>query len=314
MSLDLSSRTGFAFGRSGNGVEEGRLRAAKGRTTALVIAYLIALAIVGWLAWSGRSYYGTALGDRPHHPQHWALKPGGSRGLALGICGAAMMLAMMTYPLRKRIGLLARLGRLSSWLDVHIFLGIIGPLLIVLHTSFKVQGLVAVAFWSMVAVALSGFLGRFLYLQLPRTAAGDELTLAEALELDAELTETLRRQFSLTPEEIGELDALAGAGLGSDQTLVGVLVRMPFARLVFRSRLARFRHRIRRVPAPLIARFAQVARQKALLHQRLALWGRLRELFHYWHVIHKPFALLLYLFMAVHIAVAWMTGYTGALR
>lgn len=294
--------------------EEAKSRRATMWATTLTTLYLVAFATVGWLAWSGRAYYATALVDRPHHPLHWALKPGGSRGLALGITGASMMVVMMAYPLRKRIGFLANFGRLSLWLDIHIFLGIVGPLLIVLHTSFKVQGLVAVAFWSMIAVALSGFLGRFLYLQLPRTAAGDELTLAEALDLDAELTESLRQQFRLTPEEIAELETLASAGFGADQSLAAVLLQLPLARLSFRVRLARFRHHIRRVPAPLLARFAQVARQKALLRQRLALWGRLRELFHYWHVIHKPFAVLLYLFMTVHVVVAWMTGYAGGLR
>ena len=48
---------------------------------------------------------------------------------------------------------------------------------------------------------------------------------------------------------------------------------------------------------------------KARLHRRILLWQRVRELFHYWHVFHKPFALLMYLFAAVHIGVAWATGY-----
>ncbi len=57
------------------------------------------------------------------------------------------------------------------------------------------------------------------------------------------------------------------------------------------------------------ARFARLARQKALLRRRLLLWSRLHELFHYWHVLHKPFAVVMYLFMVVHVAVALATGY-----
>ena len=38
-------------------------------------------------------------------------------------------------------------------------------------------------------------------------------------------------------------------------------------------------------------------------------WSQLQGLFHYWHVIHKPFAIVMYLFMIVHIVVASVTGY-----
>ena len=55
--------------------------------------------------------------------------------------------------------------------------------------------------------------------------------------------------------------------------------------------------------------FEEMVSAKVRIHRRLALWQRVRELFHYWHVFHKPFAVIMYLFMAVHIGVAWMTGY-----
>jgi len=281
------------------------------RSTVLALLYAAAFTLLGWLAWTGRSYYATPLLERPHHPQHWELKPGGTRGRALGIAGAAMIVTMLGYTLRKRLPFLRRAAPLSVWLDAHIFLGTVGPLLIVLHTSFKVHGLVAVAFWSMVAVALSGVVGRFIYLQLPRTAAGDELTLSEALALDEELTERLRRQFRLEPAELAELDALAGGREASAKSLLRILLGLPFERLRVSLRLAAFRRRCRHVPAALLSQFTQVARQKALLRRRLVLWDRLREVFHYWHVFHKPFAVLLYLFMAVHIAVAYMTGYSS---
>ena len=73
----------------------------------------------------------------------------------LGIAGAGMMTLMLLYSLRKRVRWFHRLGSLSRWLDVHIFLGIVGPCLVVLHSAFKVGGLVALSFWSMVAVVVS---------------------------------------------------------------------------------------------------------------------------------------------------------------
>jgi hypothetical protein len=276
-----------------------------------IVLYLAALGAVAAMGWQGREYYATALAERPHHDLHWELKPGGSRGHALGIVGGTMMALMLLYSVRKRVPALRRAGHLSTWLRGHIFLGIVGPALVILHTAFKVQGLVAISFWSMIAVAASGFAGRFLYLQLPRTAAGDELTLSEATDLNRAISEELTAQFGLRQTQLAELDEIAGRGHAERQSLLALLLTLPLAPILLRWRVARFRRRSAQVPRPLLTRFASLARQKVILQRRLLLWGQLRELFHYWHVVHKPFAVLMYLFAVVHVAVAWITGYAG---
>ena len=159
------------------------MRGSSRRGILLTLIYGAALRFVAYLAVEGSDYYLTPLIERPRHAGYWQLKPGGSRGLAYGIVGSSMMVLMLVYTMRKRIPPLRRLGSLSGWLDFHIFCGIIGPLLVVLHSSFKVGGLVALSFWSMVLVALSGFIGRYLYVQFPRRRSGDELDLAEARAL-----------------------------------------------------------------------------------------------------------------------------------
>ena len=218
-----------------------------------------------------------------------------------------MMVLMLLYSVRKRVGALRRLGPLGRWLDVHIYLGVFGPLLVVLHSSFKVQGLVALSFWSMVIVASSGVLGRYLYLQIPRTRAGEERALAELEAEDRDLSGQLRTRFRLDEAQIAGLDALVAV-----PTRVGLLGG--FARLVtddlrLRSGLRAFARSCRSVPAPVFADFERVVRQKAQVHRRILLWDRVHELFHYWHVLHKPFAVVMYLFMIVHVAVALVTGY-----
>jgi hypothetical protein len=205
------------------------------------------------------------------------------------------------------VGALRGLGPLGRWLDVHIFLGILGPLLVVLHSTFKVQGLVALSFWSMVIVASSGVLGRYLYLQIPRTRAGEERALVELEAEDRELSGQLRTRFRLDEAQIAGLDALVAV-----PTRVGLLGG--FARLVtddlrLRSGLRTFARSCRSVPAPVFADFERVVRQKAQVRRRILLWDRVHELFHYWHVLHKPFAVVMYLFMIVHVAVAVVTGY-----
>jgi len=281
----------------------------KGLLWTLHLASFAAVAaLFGW----GRAYYALPLVARPRHELHWQLKPGGEIGLLYGIAGATLMVLMLTYSLRKRVGLLQRAGRLGVWLDLHIWCGVTGPLLIALHSAGKVGGLIAIAFWSMVAVALSGLLGRFLYAQIPRTAAGDQISLEEARRLDAELAEALRRELG---EASGELPALDGtAATAASGSVLGALAGLAVEPLRVRARLRRFRRRHPALPRPLMRRLASAVRQRALLHRRIALWRRIHELFHYWHVFHKPFAILMYLFAAIHIGVAFATGHAlGAL-
>lgn len=275
----------------------------------LVSLYLIGLGAVASFAYQGFDYYRTPLIERPRHELYWSYKPGGTLGLWFGIVGAGMMTLMLAYSLRKRWRPLRHLGPVRVWLDYHIFLGVCGPLFIVLHSSFKAQGLVSLSFWSMVAVALSGVLGRYLYRQIPRSRAGDELSLAEAEAQDRELTRQLVQSFGLPPSAVVELETAAETGLDPNRSLLSLLLLAQFEVFAMRRRLRRFSRRFDGVEPGLRRRFERAVARKARLRRRLLLWSRLRQVFHYWHVLHKPFAIVMYLFMIVHIGVAWMTGY-----
>jgi hypothetical protein len=194
-------------------------------------------------------------------------------------------------------------------LDYHIFLGICGPLLVILHSSFKVQGLVALSFWSMIAVASSGVFGRYLYRQIPRTHAGSELSLIEVETQDRQLSEQLLRDFALPAAALEKLDEISRQGLAPERSLLTLLPGLVLGFVSFRYRLRRFRQEHPTVDRDLGRRFEQTILRKAMLRRRLILWQRVRQLFHYWHVFHKPFAVVMYLFMVVHVAVASITGY-----
>lgn len=92
------------------------------------------------------------------------IDPGQGIGLALGIIGSLMMLAVFSYSLRKRIKFTHKLSPLSSWFNVHIFLGIFGPIFILYHSRFSLGAQNSnIALFSMLTVAVSGVVGRFLY-------------------------------------------------------------------------------------------------------------------------------------------------------
>jgi hypothetical protein len=275
----------------------------------LLSIYALSLAGVAYLLYEGRSYYLTPLIERPRHPDYWALKPGGTRGYWIGVVGTALMVVMHVYSLRRRARPLRRLGPLRAWLDFHIWCGIVGPLLIVLHSSFKVHGLVALSFWSMVAVSLSGVLGRYLYLQIPRRRSGDELSLAEAEEVDRAMTARLSDDFGLSETDLARLDGVVTERVDEQSNLVGLLLRFPFQGVKLRWKLGRFARTVNLPKGAPLKSFLTVARQKALIERRIRTWQKLQQLFHYWHVFHKPFAIVMYLFLVVHVVVVMMTGY-----
>jgi hypothetical protein len=277
-----------------------------------MILYVAAAALVLVTFARGLDFYRTPLLERAHHEGYWHWKAGGSVGHRLGVAGASMMVLMLLYSVRKRLGVLRRLGPLGLWLDIHIFLGICGPLLVVLHSSFKVHGLVALSFWSMLIVASSGVLGRYLYLQIPRTRAGEERALEELEAEDRELSGQLRTRFRLDEAQIAGLDALVA--IPARVGLLGGFARLVTDDLRLPSGLRAFARSCRSVPGPVFREFERVVRQKAQVRRRILLWDRVHELFHYWHVLHKPFAVVMYLFMIVHMAVALITGYGWVAR
>jgi hypothetical protein len=103
----------------------------------------------------------------------------GLYGHGMGILGFVLMLMTETlYTLRKHWKN-ARWGKMARWLEFHIFTGIVGPYLVLLHTSWKYNGLAGVVMLLTGVIVLSGFIGRYIYTAVPRTSDGIELNLAE---------------------------------------------------------------------------------------------------------------------------------------
>jgi hypothetical protein len=53
-------------------------------------------------------------------------------------------------------------GAVRHWLELHVFAGLVGPYLVLLHTSFRFRGLAGVLTLAMLFVVGSGLVGRFL--------------------------------------------------------------------------------------------------------------------------------------------------------
>ena len=96
-------------------------------------------------------------------------------GHGLGIVGFLLMLMTETlYSLRKR-SRSVRWGKMSAWLQMHIFMGLVGPYMVLLHTSWKFNGLAGVTTLLTVIIVLSGLVGRYIFTRIPRTLDGLEI-------------------------------------------------------------------------------------------------------------------------------------------
>jgi hypothetical protein len=201
-----------------------------------------------------------------------------------------MMTMPVIYGVRKRWTRLAGTGSLATWLEVHIFCGIVGPVLVTLHTAFKFNGLISVAYWSMVLVMASGFVGRYWFVRIPKTIRGVELTRREIEDRAALLTQHV-----------------ADAGLSTDllSRLVG---KDPGGRWA-RSRLRRAL--VREGVGTSVARdlIETLAERQGLL-RRLSYLERTKRLFAAWHLFHQPLVYVMFGIAILHVGVALYLGYS----
>jgi len=99
-------------------------------------------------------------------------------GHMLGVLGfILMLLTEILYSLRKRTRS-ARWGRMAVWLQFHIYTGLVGPFLVLLHTSWKFNGLAGATTLLTLIIVTSGFIGRYIYTRIPRNLDGAEIETA----------------------------------------------------------------------------------------------------------------------------------------
>lgn len=270
----------------------------------IVVFTTFYLAVEGW------SYYNTGLTERFYHSDHTVLKPSGVLGHGLGIAGTLLMLiGVFTYIARKRYKVFHRWGRLKYWLEFHIFLCSLGPIMVLFHTAFKFGGLVSISFWSMVAVVLSGVIGRFIYIQIPRTLEGRELSLTEVQQLKLDLEGVLRNRYNLSEEVYGRVELALERPVyqTSGNLLVNILAKHRSDWQVVRQ--------VRRIlgQAGLSGKdnrnIVRVLKSEIALDNRISRLQTMQQLFRYWHVAHLPFAIIMLVIMVVHVGVTLAFGY-----
>ena len=277
----------------------------------LYISSLVAIVVIVsfYLSFNGFQYYSTSLEERFYHPHHDWFKPSGAFGHGLGIFGTLLILiGVFGYIARKRYLFLARFGRLKYWLEFHIFLCTLGPIMILFHTAFKFGGIVSISFWSMVAVVASGVIGRFIYIQIPRTIEGRELSLGEIRAMQLDLAGTLRERFSMDERQVDQLVATTRSAEIASQN---ILVRYWQTHRDDRRRLRTARGILREagLDRQAIRQVTGLIKSEIRINHRIERLQTMVKLFKYWHVAHLPFALIMLIIMVIHVVVTLLFGY-----
>lgn len=224
-------------------------------------------------------------------------------GHSLGIAGFLLMLMTETlYTLRKR-SRSARWGRVSLWLQFHIFTGLVGPYMVLLHSSWKFHGLAGVVTLLTVVVVVSGFIGRYIYTAIPRSTDGIELEVDEIQQrlnqLEAEIQHWLERQpaaglgfarqvFATSPEDGGSVMSLS----------------IPLSGWSSRLRLWLLSRQMEPKMRQQVRQLADLLRRREMIYRQQAALIRMRRLLALWHALHVPLGLVLFAAAFVHIGAA----------
>jgi hypothetical protein len=234
-------------------------------------------------------------------------------GYGLGIAGLAAMTLLLAYSLRKRLHFMRSWGAVSSWFQIHMLLGIFGPVAILYHSNFRLgsmNGNVALA--CTLLVAGSGVVGRILYTRIHHELSGRRSSLKEVREEVEERRRSLPHSGDASDELRRCLQDFETQALGGSGGLLGATANY----LLLGTRARRAARRARRC----LRRSSGSDRQgkQSLREARKAVRAHIRavrlvgafnvyeRVFALWHVIHLPLCFLLFATAAVHVVAVHM--------
>jgi hypothetical protein len=237
-------------------------------------------------------------------------------GYILGIIGGSLMLVLLAYSLRKRWAWLEFMGSTPNWFRFHMVLGVVGPLCILYHANFSTGATNSnVALFTMLAVALSGVIGRYLYSHIHNGLYGRRLELAE-LRADAEGLHSLSSRLGFVPDLLTRIEGAEEQLLQAGPHLSVLGFARPVVVGVVGARARRQLHRYIRRALQAQSRQSAVVRaeQKRLCYsarvyvdRRLAATRRVAEfegferLFSLWHSLHIPLIFVMVIAAIIHV-------------
>jgi hypothetical protein len=178
--------------------------------------------------------------------------------------------------------------------------------MILAHTAFKFGGLVSISFWSMVAVVASGVVGRFIYIQIPRTLEGRELSLQEVKELKDNISDKIRDSTLIEGDHQLSLTGYGTLDLEGQNIMMRSLKRFVHERRVLREIKTELKNK--NIGRQERRQVLDLVRGEMSLNRRISRLLTMQKLFRYWHVAHLPFAIVMLIIMIIHVIVTVTFG------
>ena len=279
------------------------------------VPLVVVLSTLAALNLLGAPYYLLPMGDRVRSPLHAWFKPSGYIGQPAGILAFTIFGFLWLYPLRKKFRWLAFTGSVGRWLDVHVLTALALPMLLAIHASWRFDGLIGLGYAAILVVCLSGVIGRYVYVRIPRSRSGLELTLEEIGGQRKAMLQTIAQaigQDQDTVERMLQTDPSPCEGLGVARTIGRMLtddIRRWRAAAELRRRWRTSAHGARLDRATLRQVLA-LANREMELTQQVRMLSATHRVFRYWHVAHRPVALTALVAVVVHVAVVVALGAT----
>jgi hypothetical protein len=253
----------------------------------------LAFGLLSWLA-AGLMLWAWAMRDYRY------LQAESGVGYALGIAGASMMTILLLYPLRKRLRFMRGWFGLKSWFRLHMLLGILGPSCILLHCNFQLGSTNSnVALASMLMVAGSGLVGRYLYGKFHYGLYGEQVRLGQLKE---DLDAFYRGAAGAVTGEV-EAQQLQALYLGCSKIIDSQQCTVSLRQLIGQRRWLRQHKRLLPVVGTPDRSLQDHYRALAGLLDKLAGLRLFERLFGLWHIVHIPVFLLMIVTAVVHIVV-----------
>ncbi len=246
---------------------------------------------------------------------------GSDFGYFLGLAGGCMMLTLLLYPLRKRWKVLESAGSMRGWFAFHIVIGILGPVLVLFHSTFRLNSINGtIVFWSTVVVTLSGVVGRFIYLHVHVELDGRHATMKELERYLEKRADNVQHILDRLPEIRDSLLEYGKKALSEDLTtrqriwrffaaswekeiLITTALRLVNKALKAHGNKERWSssrlEAERKAYGMIITDFVRAIDDTA----RFAVWERMLE---WWHFLHLPVILILVISAIVHVVAVHM--------
>lgn len=222
-------------------------------------------------------------------------------GHALGILGSILMIMTeLLYSARKRLNLF-KFGQIRNWLSFHIFTGIVGPALVLMHTGLEFRGLAGLTMFLTILVVASGFLGRYIYTAVPRTLAGvevDRRTLEQTLQ--RQQAELLAWSAGKSAQVQALIQQQATEAVAEDLSMVEVLAHR-WREWQEQRQLRTALGRLEKEEKSRLIEIERLVRHQQRLIRQIRSLQTVRRLMGLWHTAHVPLGLTLFTSMTIHI-------------